>query len=83
MPRNTLDSHREAEHESRFVTQTAPDAPGAICVSEGVYASHLVALPVEAAAGRIRVRVTIGGSAKQNVRFYAMCVATALLVVGY
>lgn len=49
-----------------------PDAPGAVSISGDVYASHLVVLPTEAASGRIRVRVTIAGELKANVRLFAI-----------
>ena len=48
------------------------DAPGAVSISGDVYASHLVVLPTEAASGRIRVRVTIAGELKANVRLFAI-----------
>eukprot|EP01043_Picozoa_sp_COSAG02_P036493 COSAG02_NODE_2676_length_8272_cov_7.901994_4_plen_291_part_00 len=53
-----------------------PDAPGAVSISSSadgdIYASHLVVLPTEAASGRIRVRVSIAGQSKANVRLYAI-----------
>ena len=52
------------------------DAPGAVSISSSadgdIYASHLVVLPTEAASGRIRVRVSIAGQLKANVRLYAI-----------
>ena len=54
-------------------------APGAVEVSsaegESVWATPLVTLPDDAAAGRLRVRVTIGGKLGAGVKLYAIYVA--------